>query len=121
MLADFRAEGFADAGLFAMTVRVGLAVFLYGVAFPFRAFGDDQQRIVAGIIALVRHDDLDQFIEIHLVFGDAAADRTRECGVERSVPGVASEDAENTDAFMGADGGALPLNRAGSARDSGGE
>ena len=108
-LLDCIAQIFGDVGLLAMAEGVRLAVFPHLIAFPLGAFGKQHQRIAAGIILLVFDQQIDQLVEIDLEFGNAAAHGGDVGGVERRVAGVAAEDAENADAFVRADRGALPL------------
>ncbi len=55
--------------------------------------------------------------QVELVLGNRAADRRHVGRVERRVAGVAAEHAEQPDAFVRADGGALPLDGRVRARD----
>ena len=64
---------------------------------------------------------IDQLIQIDLVFRDAAADGGDVGGVQRGVSGVAAEYAEQSDALVRADRGALPLDGVHGAGDGGGE
>ena len=55
------------------------------------------------------------------MLGDGAADVGDVGGVERGEAGVATEDAEDADALVGADGGALAVDGAFGAGDGGGK
>ena len=87
---------------FGVGESVRFAVFLDLVAFPLGALGKDDQGVVAGIMTLVGDQQVDQLGQLDLVFGDAAAERGDVGGVERGIAGVAPEDAEDADAFVGA-------------------
>ncbi len=103
------AEHVADVHLLAVAVGVSLADVDGLVALPLGAFGENHERVVAGIGALVVHQQLDQLVEVDLVLGDGAADVGDVGGVERRVAGIAAEHAEDADALVRADGGALAL------------
>src|SRR5207302_9226579 len=75
------------------------------------------ERIVAWVAALVLEQQLDELVEIDLVFGDHAADRRGERGVERGETRVAAKDAKDADALVRADRGALALDRVAGAAD----
>ena len=62
-----------------------------------------------------------ELAEIDLVLGNAAAHGGDVGGIERGVAGIAAEDAENADALVRADGGALALDGVHGAGDGGGE
>jgi len=104
-----------------MAVSVGLALLLQLVTLPVSAFRQHDQRVVARIAALVGHQEIEQLAQIETILGDAAADRAHIGGVERRVAGVTAENAENADALVRADGGALPLDRVHGAADGGRE
>ena len=114
-LLDFVAQIFAHVLLLAMAEGVGFAVFLEFVILPVGAFGKHDQRVIARIAALVGHQQLDQLLEIELVLRNAAAHRGDVGGIERRVAGVAAEDAEDADALVRADRGALALDGLGGA------
>src|ERR1035438_7782803 len=96
-------------------------VFLDLVAFPLGAFRKYRQRVVAGIVLLVANQESDQLLQIHLEFGDAAADGGDVGGIERGVSGVAPKHPEKPDALMRTHRGALALDGIHGARDSGRE
>src|SRR5262249_44345815 len=90
-IANFGGEGFSNAHLFAMTESVGLAVFLRLVSGPARAFGNDEQSVVARGVALFGEEQIYQLLEIHFIFGNATTDRSDIGRVERSESSVAAE------------------------------
>ena len=104
-----------------MPEGVRLSVFLDGVAFPLGPLGKNGQGVVAGVVALVGDQQVDQLLEVHLVLGDAAAHAGDVGGVQRCVSGVAAEHAEQADAFVRPDRGALPLDGVHGAGDGGRE
>ena len=101
--------------------RVGAAVLLHLVALPGGALGEDDEHVVAGVLALLVQQQRDQLVEVDLVLGDDAAVRGDVRGVERGEAGVAPEDAEDADALVRADGGALAIDGGGGAGDGRGE
>ena len=102
-----------------MAKRVGLAVFGDLIALPFRAFGKQNQRIAARVVFLVFENQIEQLVEIDLIFRDAAAHGAGIGGVERRISGIAAEDAEDADALVRGDRGALALDGVAGARDRG--
>src|SRR5581483_3766819 len=99
----------------AMAIGIGLAVFAYLVALPFRAFRKDHQAVVAGIVLLVGEQEIDELVQIHLVFGDAAANGCYVRRVERREAGIAAKDAKNTDALVRSHRGSLARDGIGGA------
>ena len=87
----------------------GSPYFVHLVALPLGAPAEHNQRVIARICALLLDEQLDEFVEIDLVFGDDTADRGDVRGVERCKIGIAAEDAENADPLVRADGGPLAL------------
>jgi hypothetical protein len=119
--ADFFAEGLADVGLFAVAVGVGFAVFLHGAFLPDGAFGNDDESVVAGVVLLVVGKKLGDAVDVERIFGDEAAGGSDISGVERGEAGVAAENAEDADAFVRAESGALAGDELLGARDGGGK
>src|SRR6202000_3434680 len=97
---DLVAQVLGHAHLFAVAISIGVAVFFHGVAFPLRAFGKNDQRVVTRIATLIGHHQVDQFFQIDLIFGNAAADGGDVRGVERGVSGIAPENAKDADALV---------------------
>ena len=120
-LANFLAENLADVGFLAMAEGVGFAIFLHFALFPNRAFRSDHERVAAGIIFLVFHDQVADAAHVKRIFGNQAADSGDVSGVERGEARVAAEDAKNSDALVRADGGALARDGVARARDGGGK
>ena len=116
---DFAAQVFRHAHLLAVPIRVRIAVLLHHVAFPLGALREDHQRVVARIVLLVGHQQLDEVLQADLVLRDAAPQGGDEGGVERGVAGVASKHAEHADALVRADRGALPVDGVHGACDGG--
>jgi len=83
------AQVLRHAHLLAMAERIRLAVLPDGVAFPFRAFGENGQRVVAGVVLLIVDEQADQLLQIHFIFGDAAAHGSDVGGVQGGVAGIA--------------------------------
>ena len=71
--ANFLAQSFADIHFFAMPVSIGLSVFLDRAFFPDRAFGYDDQCVMAGIIAFIFGEKLGDAIDVEGIFRDQAA------------------------------------------------
>src|SRR5580698_2713921 len=111
----------ADIHFFSMAVGVGLSVFVHHAVGPGGSLGNDHQRIIAGIIVLVFHQEFGDAIEIEGNFGDEAARGSDVRRVERGETGIAAENAEDADAFMRAERGALAVDSVFGTRDSGGE
>src|SRR5882762_4683957 len=120
-LADFFAEGLTNVHLFAVAVRVGFAIFLDAAFFPHGAFGNDNKSVVAGIVALVVGKKFGNAIDIKGIFGNEAASGSEIGGVKGGEAGVAAENAENADAFVRTEGGALAGDQFFGAGDGGGE
>src|SRR6266446_10349432 len=89
--ANFLAEGLTNVGLFAVAVGIGFAVFLHGAFFPGGAFGNDDERVVAGIVALVVGKKLGDAIDVEGILGNEAASGGDIGGVEGGEAGVAAE------------------------------
>src|SRR5580700_729476 len=111
----------ADIHFFSMAVGVGLSVFVHHAVGPGGPLGNDHQRIIAGIIVLVFHQEFGDAIEIEGNFGDEAARGSDIRRVERGETGIAAENAEDADAFMRAKRGALAVDGVFGAGDGGGE
>src|SRR5580704_10398061 len=114
-------QGVTDVHFFSVAVGVGLAVLVDDAVGPGGAFGDDHQGIMAGVVALVFYQELADAIEIEGDFRDQAARRSDVGSVERGEAGIAAEDAEDADAFVRAEGGALAIDGIFGARDGGRE
>src|SRR5713226_4558082 len=119
--ANFFAEGLADVRLFTMTVGIGFAVFLHGAFLRDGAFGNDDESVVAGVVALVFGKKFGDAIDVERIFGNEAASGGDVGGVQRGEAGIAAEDAEDADAFVRAKRGALAGDEFFRARDGGGE
>src|SRR5712692_5691057 len=119
--ANFFAQGLADVRLFTMTVGIGFAVFLHGAFLPDGAFGNDDESVVAGVVALVFGKKFGDAVDVERIFGNEAARGGDVGGVQRGEAGIAAEDAEDADAFVRAKSGALAGDEFFRARDGGGE
>src|SRR5229473_8487962 len=119
--ANFFAEGLADVRLFTMTVGIGFAVFLHGAFLPNGAFGNDDESVVAGVVALVFGKKFCDAVDVERIFGNEATRGGDVGGVQRGEAGIAAEDAEDADAFVRAKGSALAGDEFFRACDGGGE
>src|SRR4029077_17680349 len=106
---------------FAMAVGVGFADFLYGAFFPDGAFRDDDQSVVTGIVTFVVGQNFRDAIDIEGIFGNQTAGGSDVGGIKGGEAGIAAEDAENADAFVRAECGALAGDGFLGASDGGGE
>src|SRR5882724_2200691 len=104
-----------------MAVSVGFAVFLNAAFLPHGAFGDDNESVVAGIVALVVRKEFGDAIDVKRIFGDEAASGSDVGGVKGGEAGVTAENTENADAFVRAESGALASNEFLGASDGGRE
>ena len=100
-----------------VTIAIGFADLVALPCFPYRSFRHDNERIIAGIVPLVLHQKIDGTLEIERIFRNQAPGRSYVGGVESRETGVAAEDAENADPFVGPERGALPGDRVLRARD----
>src|SRR5277367_3379808 len=101
-----------------MAISVSLTQLIHLAFFPDRAFGYDNQRIVARVIFLVFHQKLGDAGEIKWVFRNQASGRRYIGRVQSGKTGVASKDAENPNALVRTQGRSLPGDRFLRARDS---
>src|SRR5882762_9324654 len=106
-LADFFTEGLTNVDFLAVTVGVGFPIFLDAAFFPYGAFGNDNKSVVAGIVALVVRKEFGDAIDVKGIFGNEAASGSDVGGVKGGEAGIATENAENADAFVRAERGAL--------------
>src|SRR6267378_2059570 len=106
-LADFFTEGLTNVDFLAVTVGVGFPIFLDAAFFPYGAFGNDNKSVVAGIVALVVRKEFGDAIDVKGILGDEAASGSDVGGVKGGEAGVTAENAENADAFVRAERGAL--------------
>src|SRR5579859_1125654 len=88
--ANFVGEGLADVCFLAMAVGVGVTILLHGAFFPDRAFGNNDESVVAGIVFLVVGKKLGDALDIEGIFGDEAASGSDIGGVKRGEAGIAA-------------------------------
>src|SRR5579864_6409749 len=114
---DFITQVFGDAHLLAMSECISFAVLLYRVTLPLRPLRKDDERIIAWVVALVLDEQLDQVLQIDLVFGYATTHGCDVGCVERGVAGIASEYAKDANALMRPYRGPLPVDGVHSPRN----
>src|SRR5579864_2471768 len=114
---DFTTQVFGDAHLLAMSECIGFAVFFYRVTLPLRTLRKDDERIIAWVVALVLDEQLDQVLQIDLVFGNATTHGCDVGRVECGVAGIASEYAKDANALVRPDRGPLPVDGVHSPRN----
>src|SRR5271156_1003796 len=118
---QFIRQGVTNVHFFSVAVGVGFAVLVHNAVGPGGSLGDDHQGIVAGIVALIFYQELADAIEIEGDFGDEAAGGSDVRSVERGEAGIAPENAEDADAFVRAESGALAIDGIFRAGDGGGK
>src|ERR1700732_2198683 len=111
----------ANVRFFAVAVSVSLPQLINLAFFPHRAFRDDHQRIVAGIIFLIFHQELGDAGKVKWVFRNQTSSGGYIGCVESGKTSVAPEDTENPKALVRTQGRSLPRDRFFGARDGSGE
>src|SRR5207249_1444663 len=114
---DLFAQILTDVRLPTMPERVGFPGLAQVVALPFRALRQDHQRIIAGSFLFVGENQIDEFLQVELVFRNGATGGSDIRSVEGGITGIAAEYPENPDAFVRSDRGPLPPDRRGRGRD----
>src|SRR5260370_3028615 len=90
-----------------MTVGIGFAVFLHGAFLPDRPFGNHNERVMAGIVALVFGKKFCDAVDVERILRDEAARGGDVGSVERVEARIAAENATDTDAFVRSKSGTL--------------
>src|ERR1700683_3450148 len=98
--ANFLTESFADVYLFAMAVRIRVAVFLDAAALPNGTLGSDHQRIAAGFIFAILGKKLDEPLKIEFHLGDDAAYGGHIGRVESGAARISAENAKHANPLV---------------------
>ena len=120
-LFDLRRQDLGHVGLVAMAEGVRLADLGDAAALPDGALRGDDEGVVAGVGRVVGRQDGGEVLDVVGCLRDEAAAGGHEGGVEGREAGVATEDAEDADALVRADRGALPVDGITRPRDGRGE
>src|SRR5215467_68996 len=122
-LADFFSNDVADATKFLVAKSVGFRAFKdHLAAFEHRAFRNQNDRVLAGILAAVGNEQFGEPFDVELEFGNDAAIRGASHGRQHcSEAGVATEDFQHHETLVGAGGSAQAIDHLNRARDASAE